>query len=70
MMTIPIETPCIKVCILDPQRAHCLGCGRSLDEIADWTGLSHGERADIIADLPRRLLMLRPVASLAQTHGE
>lgn len=55
----PIETPCIRVCILDPRTEHCLGCGRSLDEIAGWIGFSDEQRADVIADLPRRLIGLQ-----------
>lgn len=58
-----VETPCIRVCILDPERAHCIGCGRNLDEIAQWTGLSDRQRAIVMADLPRRLLTLRPPLS-------
>ena len=29
-----IESPCIKVCAVDPRSGLCLGCGRSLAEIA------------------------------------
>ena len=32
----PIKTPCIKVCVVDGQSSHCLGCGRTLGEIARW----------------------------------
>jgi predicted Fe-S protein YdhL (DUF1289 family) len=57
-----IETPCEKICILDPASELCRGCGRSLAEIERWTAFSDGERARIMADLPRRLeaLGLRP----------
>ncbi|WP_103173389.1 DUF1289 domain-containing protein [Paracoccus sp. SY] len=29
-----IESPCIKVCVIDPATRLCTGCWRSLDEIA------------------------------------
>jgi len=49
-----IESPCIKVCVLDPVSNHCVGCGRSLAEIERWTALSHEERRRIMAELPAR----------------
>lgn len=53
-----IETPCNKVCVLDPVSALCIGCGRSLAEIAGWIGFGAGERARIMAELPGRLATL------------
>jgi hypothetical protein len=32
----------------------CIGCGRTLSEIAHWSGMSEAERADIMALLPAR----------------
>ena len=40
---------------MDPQRGLCLGCARTLDEIARWGGMSDAERERIMAELPRRL---------------
>ena len=50
-----METPCEKICILDQPSGLCRGCGRSLTEIARWTAYSDGERARIMAELPKRL---------------
>jgi len=50
-----IESPCIKVCVMDPANGLCSGCGRTLDEIARWGGMSEAERAAIMATLPQRL---------------
>ena len=50
-----MKSPCIKVCQMDPQRGLCLGCARTLDEIARWGGMSDAERERIMAELPRRL---------------
>jgi predicted Fe-S protein YdhL (DUF1289 family) len=36
-------TPCISICRLDPNGV-CLGCGRSLQEIAEWSGMTDQER--------------------------
>ena len=39
-----IETPCTKICVIHAAEGLCLGCGRSLHEIASWSSLS-GARA-------------------------
>jgi uncharacterized protein len=49
-----LKSPCVKVCVMDPQRGVCLGCCRSLDEIATWGGMTDEERETIIAALPER----------------
>ncbi|HWA89654.1 MAG TPA: DUF1289 domain-containing protein [Rhizomicrobium sp.] len=48
-------SPCIKVCVIDPASRLCKGCGRTLDEIARWGGMTDGERARIMAALPERM---------------
>ncbi|HEY8337233.1 MAG TPA: DUF1289 domain-containing protein [Tardiphaga sp.] len=50
-----IETPCIAVCIIDPKTRLCLGCGRTLPEIARWHRIERAERLDIMAALPARM---------------
>jgi len=49
-----IETPCTRVCTLDPATGLCLGCGRSVAEIARWTQMSDAERTRLMAELDRR----------------
>src|SRR4029453_828991 len=50
------ETPCIAVCMMDPRTRLCLGCGRTLPEIARWHRMDTAER---------RSVMARPAARLA-----
>src|ERR1700755_2918381 len=50
-----IESPCEKICIVDPASGLCRGCGRSLAEIERWTAYSDVERRRIMAELPGRL---------------
>ena len=57
-----IETPCNKVCAIDPAFALCAGCGRSTAEIAGWIGFTAEERRRIMADLPRRLASMQKSA--------
>jgi predicted Fe-S protein YdhL (DUF1289 family) len=49
------ETPCIAVCIIDPKTSLCLGCGRTLPEIARWHRIEGAERRAIMARLPSRM---------------
>lgn len=51
-----MESPCTKVCTLDPSGHICLGCRRTVDEIAAWASLSDARRARIMAELPKRQL--------------
>jgi uncharacterized protein len=52
-----IETPCINVCVVDAS-GHCVGCGRSLSEIATWSSMSDEARRRIMTALPQRLQTL------------
>ena len=54
-----MESPCTRICVLDPESGFCSGCGRSLDEIAGWATLSEAERARVMAELPQRMEKLR-----------
>ncbi len=35
-------------------RGVCVGCGRTLDEIARWSEMTDAERDAVMAELPRR----------------
>jgi uncharacterized protein len=56
-------TPCVKVCVIDPISALCIGCGRTVDEIAAWTALSEPDRLTIMAELAGRLARARSRAT-------
>ena len=49
-----MESPCINICVLDPDRGLCRGCYRSLDEIARWGMFSAAERTRIMETLEAR----------------
>lgn len=55
-----IATPCVQVCIVDPESGLCLGCQRTLPEIAGWVRLGEAERARLMAELPARRSRIRP----------
>ena len=60
MNAVPISTPCIKVCIVDGKNGLCIGCGRTLAEIAAWGGMDEERRREIMAELSVRLAQAEP----------
>jgi predicted Fe-S protein YdhL (DUF1289 family) len=52
---LPIESPCILVCTIDPKTSYCFGCGRTREEIAGWIGMTPQTRRAIMDELPARL---------------
>ena len=55
-----IATPCIQVCAVDGASGLCLGCFRTLGEIAGWHRFSDAERAALMAALPSRRARIAP----------
>lgn len=59
-MTAPIwtrdepQSPCVNICTIHPTEGLCIGCLRTLDEIAAWSKLSLDARRAIMAELPAR----------------
>lgn len=59
-----VETPCVQVCVVDGETGHCLGCGRTLGEIARWQALTDAGRRGVMAALPDRLKRLKDLGKL------
>jgi predicted Fe-S protein YdhL (DUF1289 family) len=49
-----IESPCIKLCIIDPKTRQCAGCHRTIDEIGAWGSMKPEIRRAIMDELPER----------------
>lgn len=45
-----MKSPCIRVCELDENDV-CKGCGRSLEQILNWTDYTKEQREKIIKEL-------------------
>jgi uncharacterized protein len=52
-VTSPIS-PCIGVCIIDPASGYCLGCARTIPEIAGWLDFSPEEKRRLLEILAER----------------
>ena len=59
-MTASVATPCVKVCVVEGESGLCLGCFRTLGEIAAWGSLPEAERAALMAELPARRGRIAP----------
>jgi uncharacterized protein len=49
-----VQSPCNSVCRIDPASGQCLGCKRTLEEIADWPILSNPEKRAVLKALEQR----------------
>ena len=43
-----IVSPCINVCVTDPNSDLCYGCARTTEEITKWSSYSDQEQRDVI----------------------
>jgi predicted Fe-S protein YdhL (DUF1289 family) len=53
-MTDTIDSPCIRVCIIDQASGLCRGCYRTLKEISRWTTYTHHEKRALLAVIAQR----------------
>jgi predicted Fe-S protein YdhL (DUF1289 family) len=53
-MAASVPSPCIGLCILDPDTGFCKGCFRTIEEIGAWLGLDEDGRRAVLARLRER----------------
>lgn len=56
-----VESPCVRICVLHPTSGLCLGCHRSAAEIAAWPTMPSAVRRALLAELPARAPLVKPV---------
>ena len=49
-----IESPCIRVCVVDAMTGHCRGCRRTRDEISFWMRYTSEERRRVSSRVEAR----------------
>ena len=49
-----IDSPCNDICTTDTESGLCIGCGRNLDEIANWLLFKEKQKKIVLQDLKRR----------------
>ena len=50
----PVASPCISVCRMDASTGLCVGCLRTLDEIAAWAALDDDARRAVLRAIGER----------------
>jgi predicted Fe-S protein YdhL (DUF1289 family) len=48
-------SPCIGICVINPQTQLCDGCFRTLDEIAGWWDYNPTQKHAVLVELEDRL---------------
>lgn len=50
----PVPSPCVSICRMTPDRSHCEGCFRTIDEIRAWSQADGATRRVIWSTALRR----------------
>lgn len=49
-----VTSPCINICKLDDNKI-CIGCFRTINEIANWTKYSNIEKLEVLARVNKKI---------------
>ena len=44
----PVPSPCVSICRMDPASGLCVGCLRTIDEIAQWSALGDEGKREVL----------------------
>ena len=50
-----VPSPCLSVCVMDPQTEVCAGCWRTLEEIGVWSRISDEAKRQVWHRIQQRL---------------
>ena len=51
-----VMSPCKSICIMDAKSNLCIGCKRTIDEVARWPMMNDDERQKVVDSLKTRKL--------------
>jgi len=54
----PYNSPCTDVCSIDDDTGWCIGCGRTMNEIATWATMGDPSRTKVLGELDQRKLKI------------
>jgi predicted Fe-S protein YdhL (DUF1289 family) len=49
-----VKSPCVEICQLDMSSDICLGCFRTMDEIAGWVEMTDAEKRHVLESVEKR----------------
>ena len=53
-----VPSPCLSVCVMDPQTDVCAGCWRTLEEIGVWSRISDEAKRQVWQRIQQRLTVV------------
>ncbi len=65
-----VASPCVSLCRMDADSGWCLGCLRTLDEIASWGSLDDAGKREVMQRLGPRRSVARARKLVAQVRPE
>lgn len=54
----PYNSPCTDVCAIDDDTGWCIGCGRTMSEIASWATMGDQSRTKVLGELDARKIKI------------
>lgn len=55
-----LPSPCVSVCRMDPARGLCVGCCRTLQEIAGWSQMDDAGKREVWRQIAQRVQEAKP----------
>ena len=49
-----VPSPCVAICVLDPNTGYCKGCYRTIEEIGGWMLMSNVDKRACLSRLAER----------------
>lgn len=65
-----VDSPCINICRLDSKTGLCVGCFRTLDEIAQWSQMKDSQRLEVLAAITHRREETPPQPQAGANHEQ
>jgi predicted Fe-S protein YdhL (DUF1289 family) len=51
-----VKSPCIKICKLDEKSVSCIGCGRTIEEITNWSMFNNLQKKNSLTKIKNKRL--------------
>ena len=61
-----VKSPCIDVCKIDYESGYCIGCNRTIEEIANWGSFNDSQKKKILTKVKKKNISKKKVFSSNQ----
>lgn len=69
MTASTVPSPCVAICRMDESTGWCVGCQRTIDEIASWSLFDDEEKRQVWRLIEERRAALRPRSDTKPAEG-